>query len=250
MFLAPSDPLALALVDALHAGQVAALQRLLAERPGLGAARIGDAAESSPLLCVLADWPGNRPRGDESVRALVAAGADPNGRGHGPRHQETALHWAASSDDLPVLGALLDAGADLEAAGAVIAGGTPLDDAVAFAQWRAARRLVERGARVALWHAAALGLLDRVRGHLDGAAPLPAAHPWGGDARPRELDVALWCAAHGDQRAAAELLLAHGADPRWRSPWDGLSPAATARRQGAVELATWLEARAGASAGG
>jgi hypothetical protein len=33
-----------------------------------------------------------------------------------------------------VLDALLDAGADIEAKGAVIAGGTPLMDAVAFAQ--------------------------------------------------------------------------------------------------------------------
>jgi hypothetical protein len=60
------------------------------------------------------------------------------------------------------LDALLDAGADIEARGAVIGGGTPLSDAVAFAQWNAARRLVERGARTELWEAAALGLLDRV----------------------------------------------------------------------------------------
>jgi len=41
----------------------------------------------------------------------------------------------ASSDDIEVLDALLDAGADIEASGAVIAGGTPLADATAFAQW-------------------------------------------------------------------------------------------------------------------
>ena len=42
--------------------------------------------------------------------------------------------------------ALLDAGADLEARGGTIAGGTALDDAVGYEQWRAAARLLERGA--------------------------------------------------------------------------------------------------------
>ena len=45
---------------------------------------------------------------------------------------------------------LLDAGANIEARGGVIGGGTPLDDAWAFGQWNAARRLVERGARPTL----------------------------------------------------------------------------------------------------
>jgi uncharacterized protein len=34
--------------------------------------------------------------------------------------------------------------------------------AVAFGQWRAARRLIDRGAETAVWHAAALGLMGRV----------------------------------------------------------------------------------------
>lgn len=46
----------------------------------------------------------------------------------------------------------------------MIGGGTPLADATAFGQWRAARRLVERGARTELWQEAALGLMDRVVG--------------------------------------------------------------------------------------
>ena len=39
----------------------------------------------------------------------------------------------------------------------MIGGGTALDDAWAFGQWNAARRLVERGARPTLLAAAALG---------------------------------------------------------------------------------------------
>jgi 3-Oxoacyl-[acyl-carrier-protein (ACP)] synthase III C terminal/Ankyrin repeat len=97
---------------------------------------------------VVTDWPGHYPNRAATVAALVAAGAEVNARFTGP-HAETPLHWAASSDDVPVLDALLDAGADIDAPGAVIGGGAPLSDATAFGQWNAARRLVERGATVA-----------------------------------------------------------------------------------------------------
>src|SRR5207244_81127 len=121
-------------------------------------------------------------------------------------HTETPLHWAASSDDVAVLDALLDAGTDIEAPGAVIGGGTPLADAVAFGQWQAARRLVQRGARTTLWQAAALGLLDRIQEHF--ATDLPA---------PSELTSAFWCACHGGERRCAGCLLGgdngSGADP-------------------------------------
>jgi len=55
---------------------------------------------------------------------------------------------AASSDDAEVAAALIDGGADIEAPGASIAGGTPLDDAVGYGCWHVARLLVERGAPV------------------------------------------------------------------------------------------------------
>jgi len=51
-------------------------------------------------------------------------------------HAETALYWAASSDDVEVARALIDAGADIEAPGASIAGGVPLDDAVGYGCWQ------------------------------------------------------------------------------------------------------------------
>jgi hypothetical protein len=51
-----------------------------------------------------------------------------------------ALYWAASSDDVEVARALIDAGADIEAPGASIAGGAPLDDAVGYGAGRSFRR--------------------------------------------------------------------------------------------------------------
>lgn len=209
---------------AIQEGDVATLTRLLAERPALATRRIGPRT----LLHVATDWPGHFPRANESVRALLAAGADVNAPFAGA-HSETPLHWAASSNDLAALDALLDAGAHIEAPGAVIGGGTPLADAVAFGQWDAARRLVERGARATLWQAAALGLLSRVAECLADQLP-PDAH---------EITKAFWCACHGGQRGAAEYLLARGAEVNWVG-YDELRPLDAAERSGAIDLLPWL----------
>jgi lipopolysaccharide heptosyltransferase II len=54
------------------------------------------------------------------------------------------------------LDALLDGGADIERGGAVFTDGAAMSDAVIFAQWNCARRLLERGAKTTLTQAAAL----------------------------------------------------------------------------------------------
>jgi ankyrin repeat protein len=234
------DPLAVAAVEAIHAGDVDALKRLLRENPELATTRLGDDDSdgmSRTLLHVATDWPGHFPNGAATVAALVEAGADVNARFHGP-HEETPLHWAASSDDVDVLDALLDAGADIEAPGAVIAGGTPLTDARAFGQWNAARRLVERGARTTLDDAAALGLMDRVEEAFAGETQ-PA---------PDDVNRALWSACHGGERAAAEYLLGRGADLNWIPPWEPLTPLDAAERSEAGELVGWLRTRGAKSA--
>ena len=160
------DARAAGAVGAIRAGDVAALERLLAEHPELATARLTDArGHERTLLHVVTDWPGHFPNGAETVAALVAAGADTSAAFGGP-HAETPLHWAASSDDVEVLDALVAAGADVDAPGSVIDGGGPLADAVAFGQWRAARRLIDHGARANLWQAAGLGLMDRLEGLL------------------------------------------------------------------------------------
>jgi hypothetical protein len=239
MVLDTEDPLAVAATAAIHAGDVPALQRLLAEHPQLATARLGDedGGMSRTLLHVVTDWPGHYPNGAATVAALVAAGADVNARFTGP-HTETPLHWAASSDDVEVLDALLDAGADIDAPGAVIGGGTPLSDATAFGQWQAARRLVEHGARTTLWHAATLGLMDRMREYFAAATP-PEAD---------DLNGALWGACHGGQQQAAAFLLDHGAEINWIPAWEKLTPLDAAIRSDATELADWLRGRAAVTA--
>lgn len=236
MFIDPQDPLAVAVTEAIRTGDVDGLRRLLRENSGLATAGIGPARDGSKgppafrsLLHIATDWPGHFPNGAATVAALVDAGADVNARFVG-FHTETPLHWAASSDDVDVLEALLERGAHLEATGSVIDGGTALADAVAFGQWKAARRLVEEGARTTLWQAAALGLMDRVEVSFAGASA-PGAH---------EVTNAFWCACHGGQRTAAEYLLARGADLDWIGH-DGLTPLEAARRSGAHELVEWLE---------
>jgi uncharacterized protein len=236
------EPLGRATVDAIRHGNVEALRRLLDANPGLASARIGppDAclADTMPrtLLHVATDWPGHYPNAAATVALLIDAGADVNAPFIGS-HTETPLHWAASSDDIDVLDLLLDRGADIEAPGGVIGGGTPLADAVAFGQWSAARRLVERGARTTLWQAAALGLMDRM------------ASQFTGDPSPNrdEVTKAFWCACHGGQRRAAEFLLNRGADINWVG-FDALTAIDAARRSDAEELAQWLRTRGAKSA--
>ena len=235
MTIDPEDPLAVAVTGATQGGDLDRLRRLLAEHPGLATARLGDdrpGGTTRTLLHVATDWPGHFPNGPATVALLVEAGADVNARFGGGRHDETPLHWAASSDDVDVLDALLDLGADLEAPGAVIAGGTPLTDARAFGLWRAAHRLVERGARTTIDDAATLGLQDRLEGYLAGTAPAP-----------EEVSRAFWGACHGGQRGCAEYLLARGADVNWVPPWEPLTPLDAAARSGADDLAAWLRAR-------
>lgn len=225
-----TDAVAVALTSAIRAGDIDALRQLLRDHPGLATTRV----DGRSTLHVATDWPGHCPNVAATIAVLVDAGADVNARFQGT-HRETPLHWAASCDDVEALDALLDAGADIEADGAVIGGGTPLADARAFAQWRTARRLVERGATTSLVDAATLGLLDRVRAGLSGAAQ-------------EEVNAAFWGACHGGRQQCAEHLLDQGAELDWVPPWEPLTPLDAAQRSEATDLVRWLRDRGAKSA--
>jgi ankyrin repeat protein len=235
------DSLAIAVVSAIRSGDVDGLQRLLNENPDLATARIVNARGGSrTLLHIVADWPGHFPNGARTVAVLIAAGTEVNAAvmpGSPSAAAETALHWAASSDDVAVLDALLDGGADIEAPGAVFTGGAPMSDAVVFAQWQAARRLLERGARTTLTQAAALGLLDRVKEYCTGQPP-PA---------PEEITGALWHACRGGQRQTAEYLLGRGANLNWIG-WGQCTPLQAAQESGVSDLIEWLRSQGAKSA--
>jgi ankyrin repeat protein len=214
-----------AAIAAIQTGDVDGLKNLLRQDPSLATARPDG---TRTLLHVATDWPGHFPNNVATVIALIESGADVNAPSKG-RHSETPLHWAASSDDVAVLDTLLDHGADIEATGAVIGGGTPLADAVAFGQWNAARRLVERGARANLWQAAGLGMMARV--HEFFISPdRPSAD---------EVTNAFWCACAGGQRETAEYLLERGADLNWVG-YNGRTPIDAAQRSNAGDLVEWL----------
>lgn len=237
IILNSSEPPAVSVTEAIQQGDVPALRRLLVGHPALATSWIsqdGPAAGRRSLLHIATDWPGHHPNAEALIAALVAAGADPDARFVGA-HTETPLHWAASNDDITALDALIAAGADIEASGAVIGGGTPLADARGFGQWRAARRLLEHGARADLQDAATLGLLDQVEAFLAAAPGSPA---------PTEsvITSAFWGACHGSQLPTAKLLLRHGADVNWIG-YDDMTPLDIARAQDADDVIQWLLAQ-------
>jgi len=243
MHLSADDPLAVTITSAIHEGRVDELRALLANRPDLASARVVDAkGVGRTLLHIASDWPGHFPNAAAAVTMLIDAGADADAvvtPAGADGTAETPLHWAASSDDVAVLGALLDGGADIEAPGAVFTGGTAMSDAVVFAQWNAARRLLARGARTTLWQSAALGVADRVRAHFaDGIVPSK-----------RDVTNAFWHACRGGQLEVAEYLLQQGADLNWIG-YDHRTPLQVARESGVVPLVDWLSAQGARTATG
>jgi len=150
-----------------HCGQDEVLKMLhTLERymPGVNAIRMGDIAALAAWVDAQPDMvgmylPGNGrtplhyvtdygevPNRAGMATVLLNRGADPNAKYAGPEHDETPLHWAASCDCTETIDVLIDGGADIDATGGVVEGGTPLQDAATFKQRKAAARLIERGA--------------------------------------------------------------------------------------------------------
>jgi ankyrin repeat protein len=229
--LRSDEPLAIELTAALKQGEVELLTRLIAADPRLAQCVVENPKGGGRTpLHLFADWPGHIPNAPAIVQILAASGADLDAPAVGMRHRETPLHWAASNDDVVLIDALLDAGADIEHEGSSIDGGPPLSSAVGYGQWTAARWLVERGARTLLWHEAALGLMPAIMRRVEAdPSPPPAA-----------LSGPLWQACHGGQLVAAQYLLAHGADLNWAAPWSGQTPLDVAQQTRRSDVVAWL----------
>src|SRR5262249_1549684 len=219
------------LTAALQQGTVERLTQLLAANPGLARCVVEDhrGGGRAPLH-LFADWPGHKPNAAAVVPKLAAAGAGPGAAAVRRWHRETPLHWPASNDDVALIDALLDAGADIEYEGSSIDGGPPLSSAVGYGQWAAARRLVERSARTLLWHEAALGLMPAITRRIE-AGPSPP---------PEALSGPFWNACHGGQLIAAQYLLAKGADLNWPAPWSGQTPLDIAEQARRSDVVAWL----------
>jgi ankyrin repeat protein len=230
-----SDELTREVVRAIREGDVETLQKLLSVNSALSRARIVDQRGGSrSLLHMVTDWPGFFPHGPTTVRLLSTAGADPNASAHEGEPGETPLHWAASSDDVEVAEALVACGANIEAQGGSIAGGTPLENAVGSGCWRVAYMLVTREARMEKpWIAAAVGRTSQLEAFFAGKLVLSS----------QDINQAFWHAYHGGHRRTAEYLLSRGADINWKPDYaneTALEIAAAGPDTGRQALVNWL----------
>lgn len=239
MILRTDEPLARDLIRAIKGGELDSLQRTLAAQPEVSAARIGDNRGSKTLLHVVTDWPGFFPHGPAVVKMLVTAGSDPNARTEGAKKEEgeTPLQYAASNDDVEVAEALLTGGADFEARGGSIAGGTALENAIGYGCWRVARLLLHRGARLEkLWHAAAIGMTPLLEKFF-AAGSAPSGE---------EVSHAFWQACRAGNRRTAEYLLERGANPNWIPDYareTAMQVASTGADTGREALVNWLRTK-------
>ena len=226
-----THPLGRRLIAAIKGGDVEDLQAMLADDPALARCLVEDADGGWPLRpCTCSPThPEVDPAHPETLTALVAAGADPDAAAEAMWHRETPLHWAASNDDIVLIDALLDAGADIEAPGSSIGGGPPIQSAVGYGMYRAVARLYERGAQVTLVHYVVLGLVDHAR---EAAA----------SADQDQLDSALWNACSRGDTVIARMLIGLGAHLYWSAPWNGQTPLDAARAEQQTHLLELLSA--------
>lgn len=206
---------------AIREGDVDQLVILVKEKPNV----VKESSENNlcPLLHTLANYPGNRPQSLEIAKLLIDAGAEVNARFLSSKtdgHSETALHWAASNDDVDLAEFLLDRGADIDSDGGCVANGTPVWLSVIFKCVNVARLLIERGAMSNLMVVAGAGRLDLVDRYFDEAGKVVedagALSCWD---KPRSTEEALnsafGLACRNGHVTIAKRLLSRGADPTW-----------------------------------
>jgi len=190
------------------------------------------------------------------AQLLIESGANPETRFQGDG--ETVLHRAASSSaDSAIIEVLLDHGAEIDAPGGVIRGGTPLMNSVYFGFEDVAALLAKRGAAVHnIIAAAGLGRLDLIEAwyrptgqYLQEATRISHSATYAPGALLSEQDAAHWsynaviAALSCRQYATVDWFLAHGFDID-RIPegveWSCLHHAAYA---GSLPMAMYLVAK-------
>ena len=167
-----------------------------------------------------------------ALETRLAAGAD---AAEASTDGTTPLHWAAQLDDVQAATALLAAGADATAANRY--GVTPLTLAATNGSAAMIEVLLEAGAdpsvampegETVLMTASRTGAVDTVRLLLDAGADPNATERW------HQQTALMWAAAQ-NETAAAEVLLAAGADVAARSE-GGFTPLLFATREGHHEV--------------
>jgi ankyrin repeat protein len=176
--------------------------------PIMVAARNGNAALVEALIGAGADPSFANPGGETvlmtavrsgnvaTVRALLARGANPNV--NEAWLDQTALMWAASDNQAPVMQALIEAGADLNARAKVLPGQPPRprNSDTAF---QAAHSNFPKGGFTPLLFAAQYGAMDAVGALADAKADLNLADPDG-------ITPLMMATVNGHYDVAAELV--------------------------------------------
>ena len=172
------------------------------------AARNGNAALVEALIGAGADPSFATPGGETvlmtavrsgnvaTVRALLARGANPNV--NEAWLDQTALMWAASDNQAPVMQALIEAGADLNARAKVLPGQPPRPRNADTA-FQAAHSNFPKGGFTPLLFAAQYGAMDAVRALADAKADLNLADPDG-------ITPLMMATVNGHYDVAAELV--------------------------------------------
>ncbi len=233
----PVDGVFEAAVDAVVAGDLAALETLLRDHPDLATRRSSFGHRCTHLHYVAANGveqtrqrsPANAPA---IARALLDAGVEPNARSRSYGPEDTTLELLVSSSHPGETGVQADLVELLCRAGAKVEGlrgdGSPLWTAITWGYRHSAERVVKCGARVDnVITAAALGYLDQVKSYFgaDGRL-LPGLVIRGASCfthgRPfdpvRLLEYVFITAAGSGRREVVEFLLTKGPDLSFREP--------------------------------
>jgi len=148
---------------------------------------------STPLHT--AAWHGNM----DVAELLIFSSADVNIKND---YHMTPLHGAASKGHIETAKFLMAKGANIEAKDA--SGATPLQYALTKYHWHIGKLLVDKGAQLDIFTASALGRIERVKSFLWANPPLL-------NSKDLNEQTPLYWAAHGGNKAIAELLIAKGA---------------------------------------